>query len=174
MTSLNSLVVPLSHLNSNDFFVSHYHFHYPRHVALKKWGAIQTRVVCSETLMQFLALHEYKWNMLSPLRRSHNPLPKTARPTTKVLPSFSTMPPPLIPKKKSTLGELLTILHHHLEIGKARRACLHFFFGALASISLLTKAKRKGKSKKYGIEMWLRLQFEPREQLNFRGLIKDI
>ena len=45
-------------INSNEFFVSHYHFHYPRHVALKNEGPF--RQGWCETLTQFLALHEYK------------------------------------------------------------------------------------------------------------------
>ena len=67
------------------------------------------------------ALHEYKWNILSSLRRSHNPLPKNERPTTKVLPSsiIFQYAPTIDTEKKSILGELLTILHLHLEIGKA-------------------------------------------------------
>ena len=116
----------------------------------------------------YIKLQIYKWNILYPFKKVPQPTTKKKNesPTTKVLPSFSTIPT-IDTKKKSISSEFWQFLHLYLELGKTWRACLHFS-GHWHQSLFWQKLKERGKSKNYGI--WLWLQFEPREQLNLWGL----
>ena len=116
----------------------------------------------------YIKLQIYKWNILYPFKKVPQPTTKKKKwePHYKGA-SIIFHNPHHWYKKEEHIKWVLTILHLYLELGKTWRACLHFS-GHWHQSLFWQKLKERGKSKNYGI--WLWLQFEPREQLNLWGL----
>ena len=117
----------------------------------EKWGAIQTRVVWNTN-----AIPHFTWIQM----KHSQPFKKVPQPTTKKWETHYKgasiifhYAPTIDSKKKSILGELLTILHLYLEIGEAWRGLLAFFRALSSMINPSFDKKLKEKEKAGNMEL---------------------